>query len=94
MQSTSKFTNILPRLLSSALTSVFDFQLSAALIKGQKMITPPCNNTSRNFCRGQSCGSIHAEAHAILTHFGNSLKYDIKNGWCLLQRKKGKGFFK
>ncbi len=94
MQHTSKFTNILPRLLSSAHTSLLDFQLSAALIKGKKMITPPCNNTPRNVCRGQTCGSIHAEAHAILSHFGNSLQYDTKKGWYLLQRKKWKGLFK
>ena len=94
MQYSNKFTNILPRLLAAAHTSSLDFQLSAALIKGQKLITSPCINVPRNICRGQVCGSIHAEAHAILTHYGNRLFYDERKGWYLLQHKKRKGLFK
>ncbi len=90
MQQSNKFNTMLPRLLEEASKSTINSQLAAAIIKGQKMITRPCANTSRNTCRGHNCGSLHAEAHAILDYYGKDLSYSPHLGWCFLPRKKGK----
>lgn len=76
----NKFIPIIPRLIEEASKSQIKCQLAAALIKGQKFISKPCANTQRNVCRGFACGSLHAEAHAILDYFGKDLMYSQKNG--------------
>ena len=60
---------IIPRLIEQASKSDNKYQLAAALIKGQKFISRPCSNIHRNICRGYTCGSLHAEASAILSGF-------------------------
>jgi deoxycytidylate deaminase len=77
----NKFISIFPKLIQEALQSQIKCQLAAALIKGQKLISKPCSNINRNVCRGYTCGSLHAEAHAILDYFGKNLTYSSKNGW-------------
>jgi len=91
MSSSNNFTNIIPSLITKAKTSTINHQLAAALIKGIKMVSSPCANIERNRCRGQQCGSLHAEAHAILTHFGRDLSFSEKLGWCY-QPRKGKKY--
>ena len=71
---------IIPRLIEQASKSDNKYQLAAALIKGQKFISRPCSNIHRNICRGYTCGSLHAEASAILDYFGKDLQYSTKNG--------------
>lgn len=90
-QSKTKFISLFPRLIEEASHSVIKSQLAAGILKGSKMISRPCANTPRNSCRGHTCGSLHAEAHAILDYFGRDLTYNPKHGWCFLPRyKKGK----
>jgi len=76
----NKFIGIIHRLIDQASKSGNKFNLAAALIKGQKFISRACGNTPRNVCRGYTCGSLHAEAHAILDYFGKDLQYSSKNG--------------
>jgi deoxycytidylate deaminase len=82
--------SILNKLRCEASNSIIDQQLAAAIIKGNKMISKPCCNVPRSICHGYFCGSLHAEAHAILSYYGKSLSFDKKNGWCFLSRKKFK----
>ena len=86
---TNTFYNIIPNLIIKAKTSTFEHQLAAVLVKGSKMISTPCTNIERNRCKGHQCGSLHAEAHTILTHFGKDLSFSEKLGWCY-QPRKGK----
>jgi len=51
-------------------------KLAAGILKDKKMVSKACCNTGRNFCRRSLCGSLHAEANAILTYFGKSLQLD------------------
>ena len=81
MQNSTKFNNILPRLINEASKSTINYQLSAVILKGQKMIASPCTNVERNTCRGHTCGSLHAEANAILQFFGKDLSYIPNTGW-------------
>lgn len=86
----NKFNSILSSLVEEASRSTINSQLAAALLKGQKMITRPYSNTCRNVCRGQTCGSLHAEARVILDYFGKDLSYSPKLGWCFLSPKERK----
>lgn len=83
--------SLLNKLYTEASKSLIDQQLAAAIIKGGKMVSKPCCNSPRNTCRGHCCGSLHAEAHAILSYYGKSLSFDRKRGWCFLSGKKSKG---
>ena len=89
MSQIHKLSNIMPNLIQAATESTIKSQLAAALIKGQKMMSRPCANTPRNMCRGQTCGSLHAEAHAMLDFFGRDLSYSHK-GWSYSPTKSGK----
>lgn len=71
-----------------AQSSTISHQLSAGIVKGKKIIGKICCNTERNICRGMEVGSLHAEAHAIISHFGKSLTYDVHRGWCVLWNHK------
>jgi deoxycytidylate deaminase len=75
-------TNILNRLFHEAKNSCMEFQMAAAIIKGNKIINNPCCNLNRNSCRGALLTSLHAEARAILNYFGKSLTF-INNKWIL-----------
>ncbi len=63
-------------------------QLAAAVTKGNKIISRPFCNSTQNACRGAHCGSLHAEARAIINYFGRSIFFDKKKGWCVLRRCK------
>ena len=77
-----KIEKILDRLLNAAMTSnIHDFKLAAGVLVGSKLLTPCCENQMRGFCRNHPCGSLHAEAHAILYYFGKYLAYSPKIGW-------------
>ena len=84
----ARFKSMIPSLTAAAATSDINFQLSAALIKGHKFITTACPNLQKNSCKG-NCGSLHAEANAILTHYRKDLFFTDKLGWCY-QPRKGK----
>jgi len=81
-------SNIINTLRLEAKNSLIDHQLAATLVKGKKMITKPCCNTTRGICRGKSVGSLHAEANALFEFYGKSLSYDKKNGWIFDNRIK------
>jgi deoxycytidylate deaminase len=78
--------NILDKLYLQASRSLIEHQLSAVILKGTRMISKPLCNTERNTFRGNSCGSLHAEANAIVNYFGNSLIF-TKKGWCFIPPK-------
>ncbi len=82
----SKFKNSFINILcTEAQKSLIDQQLAAAVTRGSKMVSKPCCNSPQNTCRGSCCGSLHAEARAIVNYFGRSLSYDRKKGWCFLR---------
>jgi hypothetical protein len=76
--------NILNRLKENAIKSEISHQLSACIIKGNKIISNICCNTTRSTYRGATLGSCHAEAHTILSYFGKSLTFDPHKGWYVL----------
>ena len=81
-----------PLLKEEALQSDMCHQLAACVIVDRKLMTKPCCNINRNYCRGNVCGSIHAEANALLHYYGRNLQFDKhKKRWCLLYRKGKKG---
>ena len=85
--------NLYHRLKEEALKSDMCHQLAAGVIVERKLMTKPCCNINRNYCRGNVCGSIHAEANALLHYYGRGLQFDKhKKRWCLLypKRKKAK----
>jgi hypothetical protein len=52
------------------------FQLAACLINSNKMVTRPCRNISKDTCFGCSISTLHAEANAIKTYYGESFYYN------------------
>ena len=78
------YTTLIPKANESQIQS----KLAAGILKGSKIIGNPQCNSPRNICRGVTCGSLHAEANAILNHFGRKLRYDPKNGWCFLRSER------
>lgn len=83
-------SNIINNLRIEATNSIIDQQLAAAIIKGKKMVTKPCCNTTRGICRGNYVGSLHAEANAIINYYGKALSFNKKSGWILDERFKSK----
>ncbi len=83
---------LINKLYTEATKSNIGQQLAAGIIKGTKMISIPCCNTNRNTYKGMYSGSLHAEAHAMITYYGKNLSFDSKRGWCLLSRKKYKDY--
>lgn len=88
----TKFKNICNKLIEEAQNSPIQYRLAACIIQNNKMISKPKCNTERGYCRGNFCGSLHAEARTILSHFGNQINWDPKSGWRFqtVPRKKGK----
>jgi len=77
-----------PLFFNAANQSTISYQLAAAVMIDGKIVTNPCCNTERNYCRGFICGSLHAEANALRVYFGKQLKFDpSKNRWYLLQNR-------
>jgi hypothetical protein len=71
-----------------AVNSNMCHQLAAGVIVERKLMTKPCCNINRNYCRGNVCGSIHAEANALLHYYGRNLQFDKhKKRWYLLHHK-------
>lgn len=84
----SIFRRYYSELVQEAYKSPICNKLAACILKDKKMIGRICCNTDRNFCRGNECGSLHAEAHALLNYFGKSLQFDrFKNKWYLLPNR-------
>ena len=83
-------SNIINNLRLEAINSIINQQLAAAIIKGKRMVTKPCCNISRSTCRGNWCGSLHAEANAIINYYGKALSFNKKFGWILDERYKSK----
>ena len=90
MSRSNKFSSIIPSLITKALQSTINNQHAAAVIKGNKMFTPPCANVDRNMIMGYPCGSQHAEAHALMHLCGSDLSFADSTGRCYLS-SKGKG---
>jgi hypothetical protein len=88
----NKFTPIISQLINTANHSTLNSKLAAVIIKGTKILSKPCTNIERNTCRGNICGSLHAEAHAILLYFGRDLSYDPKTGWYIFQQNEKEHF--
>lgn len=75
--------NIINKLCSEAKKSLINQQLAAVILKGTKTVSKPLCNTYRNTCRGYKCGSLHAEANAIINYYNKTLSYDKNKGWLL-----------
>lgn len=64
------------------------YQLAAGVLCDKRLVTKPCCNVTRNFCRGNFCESVHAEANALLNFYGKNLQYDnAKNKWVVNMTK-------
>jgi len=86
-----KYDTIIHRLVATAKTSpINSHKLAAVIITGTKLLSRPCANIHRNSCRGHFCGSLHAEAHAIIDYYGKDISYSPKMGWCPLRNNKSK----
>jgi hypothetical protein len=84
MSSNKMFNKFYSLFCQEAQSSNINCKLAAGVLKGQKLVSKVCCNTNRNFYRGIVCGSLHAEAHALLNYFGRSLQFDLPNRkWCL-----------
>lgn len=84
MSSNKMFNKFYSLFCFEAQSSNINSKLAAGVLKGQKLVSKVCSNTNRNFCRGVECGSLHAEAHALLNYFGKSLQFNLSNKkWCL-----------
>jgi len=76
-------------LVNEANKSPLEQQLAAGILKDKKLVSKICCNSNKTFCRGELCGSLHAEARVLLNHFNRSLQFNkSKNKWCLLQTRK------
>jgi deoxycytidylate deaminase len=82
--------NILNKLCIAAKKSLINQQLAAVILKGPKIVSKLLCNTYRNTCRGYKCGSLHAEANAIINYYNKSLSFDKNKGWCLLSEEGNK----
>jgi len=89
MSLTSKYNTVLNRLTEVAKESPMTFQLAASIIKGKQPVSHLHANTYGTKCNGQLCGSIHAEAKALVDYYGDSLSFE-GNKWCFLPRKDEK----
>ena len=83
-----------PRLLNdmitTANTSTISFKLAATILKGSKQVGSIHCNSDRMYCRGKVCPSLHAEASALLSLCGKSLRYSDSEGWCVLRDNPAK----
>jgi hypothetical protein len=77
----AKFISLCNKLIQEASTSTVQQRLAACLLQNGRIINTPKCNVSRNYCHGQVCGSLHAEARVLVSHFGNLVNWDQKTGW-------------
>ncbi len=71
-----------------------NFGVAAVLMRGTRPIGKICGNSERNYFRGKVCPSIHAEAGAMMCHFGKHLSYSPTVGWngqCLKEQDEFDG---
>ena len=69
--------SILNKLWDEAILSTFEHKLAAVLIKGNRMVTKPCCNSQRNTIdKSIRLGSLHAEANAMMSYYGNVYSND------------------
>ena len=90
MSSNKLFNKFYPMFCQEAQTSNINCKLAAGILKGQKLVSKICCNTNRNFCRGNECGSLHAEAHALLNYFGRTLQFNLSSKRWYLQHGTNK----
>lgn len=91
MEYNQKYDTIIDRLVETAKKSpINSHKLAAVIVSGKKLLSRPCANVHRNSCRGHFCGSLHAEAHAIIDYFGKDISYSPKIGWCQSRNNKCK----
>jgi hypothetical protein len=84
-------TNLVNRMIDNINNNtIMNIGVAAVLMRGTRPVGKICSNSERNYCRGKVCPSIHAEASAMMCHFGKSLSYCPTAGWtkqCLKERK-------
>ena len=78
-----KYNTIIGTLISTASTSEINQQLGACVAKGKHPLSRSCPNREGTFCGNQMCGSLHAEANALVDYYGTDLFFDKKKGWSL-----------
>ena len=71
---TKRFTNVIPDLIKTAITSTLNYRLGACIMKGKKKVTQCQTNTIGEGERG----SRHAELRAMLSFCKNT---KFRNGW-------------
>jgi hypothetical protein len=81
MSLNTKFKNLIPRLINEASNSNIGMKLAAVIIKGKNPISNIYINTQKNTCCGKNCGSLHAEANAIINYYGEDVLHP-KNKQC------------
>lgn len=70
--------------------SGMNINIAAVIMRGIRPVSQICQNKERNYLRGKVCPSIHAEASAMMCHFGKHLSYSSPGGWtrqCLKENK-------
>jgi deoxycytidylate deaminase len=84
---TKRFTNVIPDLIKTAITSTLNYRLGACIMKGKKKVTQGQTNTIGEGERG----SRHAELRAMLSFCKNT---KFRNGWKISDdvKKKNKNF--
>ena len=78
-----KYNTIIGTLIGTASTSEINQQLGACVAKGKHPLSRSCPNREGTFCGNQMCGSLHAEANALVDYYGTDLFFDKKKGWSL-----------
>ncbi len=87
----TKINSLCNKLIQEACNSPIQYRLAACLLQNGKIISTPKCNITRNYCRRHLCGSLHAEARVLVSHFGSLINWDKKFGWRFQKdtRKKG-----
>jgi tRNA(Arg) A34 adenosine deaminase TadA len=82
--------SIIDQLYNIALKSNIEHKLAAVIIKGNKIISKPSNNTSFIMIKNINTGSLHAEVNAIIKYFGKSFYFYKNNVFFPEEYKKKK----
>ena len=65
-----------------------NFKLSAVLMRNRRPIGPIMYNSDRMYIHGKVCPSGHAEANALLNHYGSNLVFSGGKWRILRERAK------
>lgn len=68
--------SIIDQLYNIALKSSIEHKLAAVVIKGNKILSKPSNNTPFIMIKNINTGSLHAEVNAIVKYFGKSFYFN------------------